>query len=536
MRRTAAAFALCALLLLGCDPKVINYKIQITSVSCTQPQPLDGAQILQFIITGDGLAAPITQVAPLSDKAAQIPGIPSGKNRVVEVRAYSGDVPAAGRVVAIGRSAPFDVPDALPLDRDVTVPVFLRRANAFSKPSDATSPGDCQRMRSARAGHTATLLPDGKVFIAGGFQIAPVKQADGGTAFQRTTLNSTEIFDPETGGFREAQPMGVKNTDNNFSPLPRAFHSATLLSTGQVLLAGGEVSSGSTSFATRSALVFDYPPKSSGPPYGGFQLQAGRMRHAAAHDSDAGVLLIGGVGTDGGVVETLEWYESQRGMVRAVPTTLKRVGMAVAPVQGGKFIAVAGGSDGENVKDDVLFFSFDPAQGTFIQDATKARLNQFRRAAGVVGLADSSRVLLVGGYSSVNDAAGIQPVNTSEIVKTGDSKAQQGPNVASARGDICAALLRDGRVLAIGGRTGELGLPSRSDDTVELITPQADGTATVLGLEKLSPGRYWHTCTTLLDGSVLVLGGLGEAPSGTQEVLQDAWIFTPSPVADGVAK
>ncbi len=528
LRTVALTVALLALA--ACEPKVVTYRVQLSAVSCTQPQPLDGVQLLRFKITGDGLAAPIESDAILSSKAVEIPAIPAGRNRVIEVRAYAGDVVVPGGVVAIGRSAPFDVPEVLPAERVVTLNLFLRRANAFSKPSDAASPTDCQRMRSARAGHTATLLPDGKVFIAGGFQTTSMALPDGGIATVRTTLQSTEIFDPETGGFREAQPMGVKNKESEFVPLPRAFHTGTLLSTGQVLLAGGEVVANGTTFATRSALVFDYPPRTNSPPYGSYQLSEGRMRHAAAHDGDAGVLLVGGVGNDGGVVETLEWYESLTGKHAAVPTPVKRVGMSVTTVQNGKSIAVAGGTDGENVKDDVLFFTFDPGQGTFVQEPNRVRLNRLRRAAGVAGFADSSRFLLVGGYSTPNDAAGVQPVNTSEIVKTDDSKVLEGPNVGSARGDICAALLPDGRVLAIGGRTGELGLGSRSDDSVELISLEAGGRATLLGLEKLTPGRYWHTCTTLKDGSVLVLGGLRETTAGAQEVLQDAWIFTPAPL------
>jgi hypothetical protein len=41
--------------------------------------------------------------------------------------------------------------------------------------------------------------------------------------------------------------------------------------------------------------------------------------------------------------------------------------------------------------------------------------------------------------------------------------------------------------------------------------------------------RWAHTCTTLADGSVLVTGGINESSVG-QEVLQDAWIYTPAPV------
>ncbi|MGQ0508834.1 MAG: kelch repeat-containing protein, partial [Myxococcaceae bacterium] len=243
MNRFACFFAACLLLpLSACESRSVNYKVRITSVACAEPQPLSDAQQLRFRITGDGLNAPIDSIVAVSARSAQVTAIPAGTHRVVEVRAYAGEV-AGGRVVAVGRSMPFDVPDTLPPEgeREREVKVFLRRANAFSQPSDLQPSSTCQRMRSVRAGHTATLLPDGKVLVAGGFSLEPVAN---GTGYTRTSLSSTEIFDPETGTFSDAPPMGLNNSDGRFSPLPRAFHSATALSTGQVLLAGGEVAFG----------------------------------------------------------------------------------------------------------------------------------------------------------------------------------------------------------------------------------------------------------------------------------------------------
>src|SRR5207249_11438090 len=71
-------------------------------------------------------------------------------------------------------------------------------------------------MTTNRYYHTATLLPNGKVLVAGG--------KTGGV-----TLSSTELFDPATGTWTKTGPL-------NFA---RYFHSATLLLNGQVLVAGG---------------------------------------------------------------------------------------------------------------------------------------------------------------------------------------------------------------------------------------------------------------------------------------------------------
>jgi len=67
-------------------------------------------------------------------------------------------------------------------------------------------------MATARVTHTATLLTDGRVLVAGG-------SAD----------PSAEIYDPKTGTFSPTGSMSEA----------RGAHTATLLTDGRVLMAGG---------------------------------------------------------------------------------------------------------------------------------------------------------------------------------------------------------------------------------------------------------------------------------------------------------
>ena len=71
-------------------------------------------------------------------------------------------------------------------------------------------------LSTARYSHTATLLPNGKVLVAGGIDGIYV-------------LSSAELYDPATGTWTATLNMGD----------PHGRHTATLLPNGKVLVAGG---------------------------------------------------------------------------------------------------------------------------------------------------------------------------------------------------------------------------------------------------------------------------------------------------------
>ena len=92
----------------------------------------------------------------------------------------------------------------------------------------------CTDMNDARRDHTATLLPNGDVLVTGGYQ-----GADGGPV--DTYLASAELRDHGTEVWAYVGPMST----------PRQGHTATLLSSGAVLVAGG-----GTTARTNTAEVF----------------------------------------------------------------------------------------------------------------------------------------------------------------------------------------------------------------------------------------------------------------------------------------
>src|ERR1041385_3319887 len=113
--------------------------------------------------------------------------------------------------------------------------VFLKSAELFD-PAKGTFVATAD-MQSRRVGHTATLLPNGKALIAGGLA---GRIFEGGPGIVATT----EIYDPAGGRFIPGPSMSA----------PRSAHAAVLLQNGKVLVAGGESSDNQT---LASAEIYD---------------------------------------------------------------------------------------------------------------------------------------------------------------------------------------------------------------------------------------------------------------------------------------
>lgn len=140
--------------------------------------------------------------------------------------------------------------------------------------------------------HTATPLPDGRVLVAGGLSGRNVGNPGFCFCGELISLQSAEVWDPDTNVFTPVAPMGVA----------RDSHTATLLNTGKVLIAGG--------YGESSAELFD-PADGSWTSTG--TMSTSRMNHTANVLKKGKVLVTGG--SQGGpcCADSAELYDPAAG-------------------------------------------------------------------------------------------------------------------------------------------------------------------------------------------------------------------------------
>lgn len=128
-------------------------------------------------------------------------------------------------------------------------------------------------MVDPRRAHTATLLPDGRVLVAGGTYGGKNDGTQGGTQ-----LNTSEIYDPITNTWQKLAAKLVT---------ARGLHTAALMPSGAVVLFGGLDATGSASREVEA--YFQGTWQRLDP------LLADRFGHASAQLADGSVLVTGGV-------------------------------------------------------------------------------------------------------------------------------------------------------------------------------------------------------------------------------------------------
>ncbi|WP_224242295.1 kelch repeat-containing protein [Hyalangium gracile] len=264
----------------------------------------------------------------------------------------------------------------------------------------------------------------------------------------------------------------------------REGHTATLLNSGKVLVAGGVDSSGSLA----EAELYDPTTRTWSPTD---TMKTGRHHHTATLLPSGKVLVAGGENEEG-VLSSAELYDPDTGTWEPAGNMLtSRQHHTATALLSGK-VLFAGGED---ASDNKLASAevYDPAKGSWSSTGNMSSERLYHEAV----LLPSGEVFVVGGVSSNGNLA------SAELYAQDSGAWTPVPGELSA-GVFAhrAVLLHSNRVLLMGGDDG------KTTQTIAVIY-DPDTRAWTPGISKMSIGRSAHSVTVLPSGAVLVVGGEG---------------------------
>lgn len=286
-------------------------------------------------------------------------------------------------------------------------------------------------MAANRHSHTATRLPDGRVLIVGGDSLSSRYQARADRAI------SAELYDPSRRTFTATGNLTT----------PRAFHTATLLTDGRVLITGGQHD---PPFYREVGSAELYDPSTGTFTATGIMVAA-RLYHSAVLLGSGKVLIVSGAeyrGKGAPLDLRAELYDPASGTFAATGTPVSinastgedYVHPTATLLQDGRVLVTWTSGLAE---------LYDPRTGVF--SATGSMIATREYEAGTQTLLANGTVLVTGGlvFGAIGSAEVYDP-STEAFRPTG--------TMTTRRGRHTATLLRDGTVLIAGANQEGWGL------------------------------------------------------------------------------
>jgi hypothetical protein len=410
------------------------------------------------IVQGESLAfaATVTGLANTAVRWSVQEGTVGGS--ITSVGAYTAPTSAIGKFHVVATSVADPTVSAVAAVDVEPPPNTAPAAGVFTAVGTMTTP---------RSDHTATLLANGKVLIAGG--------SNGSKA-----LASAELYDPTTRTF---SPTGSMIG-------PRYCHTATLLADGRVLIAGGISNDPSGTTVTQyvfTAEIYD--------PATGVFRATGDLSSASGGTPSFLQAKVTALLPDGRVfvvgINNAEIYDPHSGTFSLAGPYFSQshpwLSATATLLTNGKVLATDWDLLGGQL--------FDPQSGTFSMTGSMT-YKYFPDYGYTATLLADGRVLFVGSDSIGGANAEIYDPTTGKFTSGGSNLWGQDLFPPAAR-------LTDGRVLFAGGQL----YGGNGSANAKLYVP-ASGTFEFAG--GMTIGRGSHTATALPDDTVLVAGGYSD--------------------------
>jgi hypothetical protein len=354
----------------------------------------------------------------------------------------------------------------------------------------------------ARQYHSATLLADGKVLVAGGY-------GSGGISW----LVDSQLFDPQKEDYINTGRLSKGDFILTGRLITRRdAHTATLLPNGKVLVAGGEEVTESGFLVVLSSVELYDPASALFAPTGSMATE--RELHTVTLMSNGKVLITGGEDAKGYAVTRAETYDPALGsFIPSGSLGVGRYGHTATALPGGQ-VLIAGGERIDEDGFDIALASaeiYDPSTGRFHPTGSMHVARKHHTAT----LLRDGQVLIAGGEDNNGHA-----LESAELFNPRSGTFRTVGQMMSAHDSHTATLLGDGRVLIAGGFSGASGVTAAA----ELFDPASDR---FQDTGSMHIAREFFTATLMSDGRVLIVGGFGFNAASGFDVIGPCEVYTP---------